>query len=268
MKLLFDTFNNELPKISSWFKSNRLPLNLLRTHFIIFKGSRVIIGNAGTIDGVLIEEMKTVTFLGIVINEFLTWDDHISKVLKSVSRCIGILFKLKHCLPLHILLTLYNSILLPHISYCNIVWGSFKSENNQIYLLHKKAIRLCAGSDFYDHTDPLFYRFKTLKVDDIHTLQIALFMYRFHSKQLPTIFEHMFKLNSAVHNYPKRISSNVHLLNPITRLAHKSIRHTGPDIWNNIPLYVRRYSTISRFKLEFKKFIINRYTHLDSMLYN
>ena len=127
--------------------------------------------------------------------------------------------------------------------------------------MQKKAIRLCAGSDFYDHTDPLFYRFKTLKVDDIHTLQIALFMYRFHSKQLPTIFEHMFKLNSAVHNYPTRIPSNVHLLNPITRLAHKSIRHTGPDIWNNIPLYVRRYSTISRFKLEFKKFIINRYTH-------
>ena len=53
------------------------------------------------------------------------------------------------------------------------------------------------------------------------------------------------KLNSAVHNYPTRISSNVHLLNPITRFAHKSIRHTGPDIWNNIPLYVRRYSTIS-----------------------
>ena len=263
MKLVFDTLNNELPKISSWFKSNRLSLNLLKTHFINFKGTRVIIGNAGTIeiDGVLIEEKKTVTFLGVVINEFLTWDDHILKVLKSVSRCIGVLFKLKHCLPLHILFTLYNSILLPHISYCNIIWGSFKSKNNKIYLLQKKAIRLCAGSDFYDHTDPLFYRFKTLKVDDIHTLQIALFMYRFHSKQLPTIFEHMFKLNSAVHNYPTRISSNVHLLNPITRLAHKSIRHTGPDIWNNIPLYVRRYSTISRFKLEFKKFIINRYTH-------
>ena len=263
MELLFDTLNNELPKISSWFKSNRLSLNLLKTHFINFKGSRVILDNAGRIeiDGVLIEEKKAATFLGVVINEFLTWDDHISKVLKSVSRCIGILFKLKHCLPLHILLTLYNSILLPHISYCNIVWGSFKSKNHQIYLLQKKAIRVCAGSDFYDHTDPLFYRFKTLKVDDIHTLQIALFMYRFHSKQLPTIFEHMFKLNSAVHNYPTRISTNVHLLNPITRLAHKSIRHTGPDIWNNIPLFVRRCSTISRFKFDFKKFNINRYTH-------
>ena len=33
-------------------------------------------------------------------------------------------------------------------------------KNNQIYLLQKKAIRLCAGSDFYDHTDPLFYRFR------------------------------------------------------------------------------------------------------------
>ena len=52
------------------------------SHFINFKGSRVIIGNAGKIeiDGVLIEEKKTVTFLGVVINEFLTWDDHITKI--------------------------------------------------------------------------------------------------------------------------------------------------------------------------------------------
>ena len=263
MKLLFDTMNNELPKISSWFKSNRLSLNLQKTHFINFKGSRVLIDNAGRIeiDGIIIEEKKAVTFLGVVINEYLTWDDHISKVSKAISRCIGILFKLKHCFPLNILLTLYNSILLPHITYCNIVWGTFKSKNNHVYLLQKKAIRICAGSDFYDHTDPLFYRFKTLKIDDIHTLQIAMFMYKFHLKQLPKTFVSMFQLNSAIHNYPTRISSNVHLLNPITRLAHNSIRHTGPDVWNTTPLYIRRFLTMPRFKLEYKKFIINRYAH-------
>ena len=262
MKLLFDTLNNELPKISSWFKCNRLSLNLQKTHFINVKRSKVITNYVGKIeiDGIVIEEKKNVTFLGVVINEFLTWDDHISKILIAISRCIGIIFKLKHYLPLQILIIIYNSILLPHITYCNVVWGTFKSKNNQIYLMQKKAIRLCAGSGFYDHTDPLFYNFKTLKVDDIHTLQIASFMYRFHSRQLPKTFDHMFQLNSAIHNYPTRISSNIHLLNPKTNLAHKSIRHAGPDIWNNIPLNVRSYSTITRFKCEFKKCILSGYT--------
>ena len=179
----------------------------------------------------------------------------------AISRCIGILAKLKHFLPLWTLITIYNSILLPHITYCNIVWGSFKSKNNQIYLLQKKAIRLCAGGGFLDPTDPLFFRFKALKVDDINTLQTALFMYRFQSNQLPKTFDNIFRLNSTIHKYPTRISSNVHLLNPVTRLAHKSIRHAGPDTWNNIPLNVRRSLTISRFKFEFKKTILSKYTH-------
>ena len=263
IQILYDILNRELPNISSWFKSNRLSLNLQKTHYINFKGSRITADYNGTleIDGIMIKEKKNVTFLGVVINEFLSWDEHISKISLAISRCIGILAKLKHFLPVWTLITIYNSILLPHITYCNIVWGSFKSKNNQIYLLQKKAIRLCAGGGFLDPTDPLFFRFKALKVDDINTLQTALFMYRFQSNQLPKTFDNIFRLNSTIHKYPTRISSNVHLLNPVTRLAHKSIRHAGPDTWNNIPLNVRRSLTISRFKFEFKKTILSKYTH-------
>ena len=263
IKSLFDTLNNELPKISSWFKCNRLSLNLQKTHFINFKTHNTHSDFVGLIeiDGIIIEEKKNVKFLGIVLDEYLSWDDHIEKISTSISRCVGVLFKLKQYLPLKALITIYNTILLPHITYCNIVWGSYISKNNSILLLQKKAIRLCAGSGFLDHTDPLFYRFHTLKIDDIHALQIALFMYRYHSHQLPNTFDNMFYLNSELHNYPTRISFNVHLINPITALAHKSIKHTGPDIWNSIPLHIRSQSTINRFKVEYKKGILSNYEH-------
>ena len=262
IETLYDTLNRELPNISCWFKSNRLSLNLQKTHFIHFKGSRIATNDYnGTleIDGIKIAKKKNVTFLGVVINEFLSWDEHILKISIAISRCIGILAKLRHCLPLWTLINIYNSILLPHITYCNIVWGMFKSKNNQLYLLQKKAIRLCAGGGFRDPTDPLFFRFKTLKVDDINTLQIALFMYRFQSNQLPETFDNIFRLNSAIHKYPTRISTDIHLFNPVTKLAHRSIRHAGPDTWNSIPLNVRRSLTISSFKLELKKTILIKY---------
>ena len=79
------------------------------------------------IDGIHIEQKNNIKFLGVVIDEFLTWDEHVSKVLTSMSRCIGIMLKVKYYVSLQTLLTIYNSILLPHVTYCNIVWGSFKS---------------------------------------------------------------------------------------------------------------------------------------------
>ena len=128
-------------------------------------------------------------------------------------------------------------------------------------LLQKKAIRLCAGAGYYDNTDPLFHRFKTLKIDDIHNLQISLFMFRFHCRQLPVTFDRMFQLNSVIHKYPTRSSANFNLLNPATALAHKSIRHAGPDTWNTIPPLIRNAPTLVRFKFEYKQFVLNKYLH-------
>ena len=169
------------------------------------------------------------------------------------------MLKVKYYLPPKALLTIYKSILLPHVSYCNIVWGSFKSKNHLILLQQKKAIRLCAGVGYYENTNPIFNRFKTLKIDDIHILQLALFMYRFHSRQLPLTFTRMFQLNSVIHKYPTRSSTNFHLLNPVTALAHKSIRHAGPDTWNTIPPTIRNASTLIKFKFAFKQSILSRY---------
>ena len=155
---------------------------------------------------------------------------------------------------------LYNSLILPYITYCNLVWAtSTKDKINSIFLLQKKALRICTGSQYLAHTNPLFYELKTLKIFDIHVLQSLLFMYKYTNNLLPNSFQIFFILNSTIHSYPTRNSSNFHLVNPKLLIAQKSIRHHGPDLWNLLPDSIKSCSTTYSFKATLKRKLLSEY---------
>ena len=107
--------------------------------------------------------------------------------------------------------------------------------------------------------NPLFVKLKCLKDDDINFLQTAIFVFRFNTKLLPdSLFFYMFQSNNAVHSYSTRQASNIHLVNPRTTLAHKSIRHSGPDVWNSLPQHVRTLQTPHSFKRAIKRILISK----------
>ena len=71
-----------------------------------------------------IERVSQFSFLGVVLASTTKWDKHIGHVSLKVSRVIGVLFRLKHIYLQEVLLTLYDTLILPHLSYCILVWGS------------------------------------------------------------------------------------------------------------------------------------------------
>ena len=125
--------------------------------------------------------------------------------------------------------------------------------------LQKRAIQNITNSSYLSHTAPLFHRLKTLKLQDIHTLQAAIFMYKFTMNLLPQSFNNIFNLNSNIHSHLTRRSNDYHLENPKTTLAHKSIRHHGPDTWNSLPQTVRNSPSLFSFKTSVKKLILSKY---------
>ena len=260
---LIEKLNAELPKLSLWFRSNMLCLNVSKTNFIHFMSCKRVNNEEENkilfIDDIAIEQKTCTKFLGVVINENFNWQDHVKHISTPIARNIGIIRKLRHFVPKKSLFLLYNSLVLPYISYCNIVWANSPGSTNSILLLQKKAIRLCAGSSYRAHTDPIFYEHKILKISDLHFLQTAIFMFRHNLNRLPSYFMTMFHLNRQIHSYNTRYASNIHLNNPRTLLAQKSIRHSGPDVWNSLSLDIRSSSTVESFKTSVKNMLITRY---------
>ena len=119
--LLFNILNIELVKVSNWFKLNKLSLNITKTNYIIFKKAKKVKFNHDLyIDKNKIVRVTETKFLGITIDSNLYWKPHINRLSNVISRNIGMMNKLTLYFPSHILLTLYNTLVLPYLAYCNI----------------------------------------------------------------------------------------------------------------------------------------------------
>ena len=263
LNTLTTTLNCEVDKVSKWFKCNKLSLNINKTCCIYFSHNRshnAPIHDPILIDGSPLSFKDSTKFLGVTIDSHLSWDNHIHNICNSVSRATGILYKLRYLLDDKTLFMLYNALILPHLNYCNIVWGnSATTKLNSILLLQKRAIRVCTRSGYLAETEPLFRCLKTLKIFDINLYQTAFFMHKYNLKLLPSAFQNLFHRNTDVHTYPTRHSRDFHLNNPKILLAHKSIRHNGPDIWNALHTVIKECKSLLSFKVLMKNNLLLKY---------
>ena len=66
--------------------------------------------------------------------------------------------------PGYILLTLYNSLVLPYLNYSILTWGGSMSQCNKLLTLQKRAVRIISNAGFHEHTAPLFFNLKILQI--------------------------------------------------------------------------------------------------------
>ena len=100
--------------------------------------------------------MKETLFLGVILDEHLSWKPHILSVSRKISKSIGIIYKSSFSLP-KLPYSLYYSLVYPYLTNCVSVWGSTYQPNlNQIIILQKKIIRIMSKVSFDTHTGVLF----------------------------------------------------------------------------------------------------------------
>jgi hypothetical protein len=96
------------------------------------------------LNGHKIDQVKEVNkFLGVVLDECMTWKHHISHVASKISKSVGIMYKSSFCLSKSALRLLFYALLYPYLQYCITVWGStYPSNLYRIVLIQKRVIRV------------------------------------------------------------------------------------------------------------------------------
>ena len=90
-----------------------------------------------------IERVTSCKFLGVIVDENLTWKNHINLIANKLSKIIGILCKARKFLNKSALLNLYYALFYPHILYCNNIWGNASKQDLwRIFKLQKMSIRI------------------------------------------------------------------------------------------------------------------------------
>ena len=250
--------NEELRKIANWFRANKMALNVSKTKFIVFRTHNkpvnpldcVITYNSTEIglptDPALVSPIERIynegretsfKLLGILLDEYLSFNDHISMLTRKISKSLYCINRVKNFVDQKSLRTMYFAMIHSIMAYgINIYGCATKTSLEKLRLAQKKAIRTICKANYRAHTAPLFKELKILPLDDLITFSRVKFMHSFHFKKLPLSFSEMWQLNSE--RNPGRALRNAndyfipaHRIELVKRLPLISL----PTAWNSAP---------------------------------
>jgi hypothetical protein len=237
--LLKTTCSDVLEIVSTWFCKNKLVLNVEKTNYMYFTLRQSADEFHLAINGTQLNRVKSTKVLGVTLQEDLKWNNHVNNVSTKLARSVGILYKLSQNIPESSLKSVYNSLFLPHMTYCISVWGNANQmASRRLLALQKRAARIICRQKRYSH---ITHKFKDLKImthAELYIFSVGKLFHKIMHNVLP--FEAFrFHQNIDVHNYSTRSRDNIHQsLSKYTCTLH-SFSKTGVRVWNKIPLQIR-----------------------------
>ena len=187
----------ELDKMVKWLSANKLSINASKTKIVLFKGKNKSQNQQISlrINNDIIKQVSSVRFLGLIIDEGLTWKEHIDSVSKNIIKSSGLIAKLRHYANKNSLKLIYYALVYPYLTYGNLVWGNtYPTRLKKLFNIQKKIVRLICFKLCTDHSELLFFNLKILNVYKINDYLCSLFMYRYnYGKKLPDLYMNYFK---------------------------------------------------------------------------
>ena len=246
--------NTELHKFYNWSVANKLSINfdIDKTYFMIHTFRNLDLPNLSiNLGNNTLTECDSSKFLGVMVDDKLKFKNHIDYISKKISKSIGILYKLSQLkMPFKVLKQLYYNLIYSYLNYNVCCYAStYDSHLNKLFLLQKKAIRIINNASFLEHTDPLFFSNGILKVQDIHKLNVGLYMYEHRTSA--QFIRH--------HDYSTRGHDDLLPQSARLRLTQNSISVIGPNTWRSIPESIRNSPSRNSFKISYKKFLLSFY---------
>ena len=213
-------------------------------------------------NGIKMDMCDSYKYLGVYFDKNLNWESHVKYVCKKVSNACGSLAKLRNCLDLETLREVYHALIHSYLRYGLIVWGTATETTlKPIQVLVNRAVRImCSAPLGRMDVNPLYENLEILKLNEIYDLETGKFMYKKNNDLLPvTIASYLECVNPPQHRYNLRNRVQGAAPPVVHRLAigERSVQVRGPNLWRDIPEYIKCSESANSFKRLFKTHILS-----------
>ena len=174
----------DLDSINNWCNANKLIVNAKKCSVMVVCSYQKLSNiNSNqvylSINNQILNVVKCQKILGINIDSTLSWRMHIESVCVTVSKLLGLMWRVRHILDKRGMLMFYNSLILSRFNYCFSIWGDGpKDAMLKLFRLQKRAARLVLGCNSDVSTRILFDTLGWLTVHDLLFYQKCIFMFK------------------------------------------------------------------------------------------
>ena len=238
----------DLCNISSWLCSNKLSLHIGKTHTILLGSQRKInqLSSNLTLElqGEKVNQTNSVKYLGITVDRCLNYSEHVDNIIKKLNKGLGILKRASALVPQSSLVTIYNTVMLPHIDYCSVVWGGCNDRDiTRLQRLQNRAMRVILKCHYRTHINTMLTSLKWMSVRQRLHYSRCVWMWKVGHGLVPGYMESMFSSNFG---YNTRSSTNGNYR--VTACNHNTFQYSGIRAWNGLPHQIKALSSLPSFK--------------------
>ena len=211
-----------------------------------------------TCDGMAINRVTTVKYLGVTLDQHFRFDHHVSDMINRCAGRIAFLYRNSNFLDFECRRILCNSLIQPYIDYCCSSWYSSISQRlrDRLDVLQRRMVKFIMSKDRLYHVSSqdlrdlswlsVYNRVRFFKLNQV---------FRIHMGTAPWYLSSNFRLISQSHGHNTRRSSHDYFVSRELANSPCSFAYTAVKHWNSLPRYLKDIDSFGTFKTRLKDYL-------------
>ena len=247
--------NKVLRIVSTWLLVNRIAVNTKKCTTISFGCESL---SNIVLCGDKLSASKSFKYLGVVIDENLTFRNHAENVISKLNQSIGIFRKLTNLINDKTKILLYNSLFLSHINYCIVIYGhKYRSFIETFRIMQLRAISVlfkCSQRQALK----VMKSYRLLNFEDLIKYNISIFMFKAFQKLLPAQIQNVFTRYKDVHSRNSINSLNFTVNRSLSKPTDDCLSIYGVKLWNSLSPNLKSATNLNLFKKDLKQSLLTQ----------
>jgi len=264
LEQLSEFLSNQLSQCNRWLVDNRLSLHLGKTEVIVF-GSRKRLKNVTEFNvkcgDTMIKRVTSVKYLGVILDEVLSFRDFVGGVLKRAGGKLSFLYRQSKLLSSHYRRILCSALIQPHLDYCSAAWfaGLNKGLRVKMSVLQRKMVRFILNLGPRDHVGQgEIFRLSWITVPDRARYFRLCHVHKVVINRSPDYISENFKRVSDVHSHCTRGNGTDFFIPGFlsTTMMKGSFLYNAITDWNALPMNLKGIPSEAVFRRRIKAYLM------------
>lgn len=250
-KVAIRKIRDGIKSLNKWFKVKKLKLNVQKTKSMVISNKKQLDYTELKIhiEGVEVEKVDVFKYLGVIIDQKLTFSAHIDSVIKKVARKYGMLIRLKSQLTFWSKIFLYKTLVAPHIDYCSsVLFLASETHLKRLQRLQNKFMRYILNCDRYTPIKNMLEVLQWLSVKERIIFNVMTVIFKLTNDLLPEYLTNIILRGRNIHNHRTRRSDDLRVVPFTMTSTQKYMYYNGIRIFNELPAAIKNARCVTEFK--------------------
>lgn len=255
----YEIMNNELAVFADWLKWKKLKLNVSKTKYMVVTTRRSESNCTISVDGELVERVNAIKYLGVMLDEKLSFAEHVDYTIRKAARKLGVLCRINRYLSLDNKIMVYKTLIAPHFDYCaSILFLATNQQRKRMQIVQSKAMRMILRCDRLTPRILMLDSLQWMSIRQRVEYSTLVFIFKVVNGLAPQYLTKTVQCGRDVHRHFTRQAGDIRLLNFKKSCTQNSLFYRGYNLFNMLPESTRATTNLREFKKLCKPFVRQR----------